>query len=99
MAVIYCEMILTCFRDGSACLAMADDGKKRIPLRRLPSGVDEFAYRNGQVVHRANECVRAVELLRALNDGTAPNNHWSSKFDPLSMRGRLSMDRLAIAGT
>lgn len=85
--------------DGSASLAMANGGRTHIHLRPLPANTDEFAYRNGQVEHRARECVKAVEMLRQLDAGAPLANAWKdSRFDLDSLRGRLDFDRLAIAG-
>lgn len=86
-------------RDGSACLAMRDNSKNQLPLRTPPEGADLFRFRNSQVEHRAKECVRAVELLRLLDQGSAPPNAMTSQFNAAGMRDRLDFSRLSIAGS
>ena len=64
-------------RDGSACLSYHLDSSVRrdVPHRRVSSGEDEYAVRNGQVRHRAREVSRTLDLVASLVQGGSKINN------------------------
>ncbi|OCT94473.1 hypothetical protein XELAEV_18012144mg [Xenopus laevis] len=93
-------------RDGSACATyhFADDDPTNAPLKevwvpfsKVEVGMKEFYLRNYQLHHRANECVRVIQILRDINAG-AVFNVLKSDFDLQALKGRMDFNNVAIMG-
>ncbi|XP_075460091.1 platelet-activating factor acetylhydrolase 2, cytoplasmic [Ascaphus truei] len=96
-------------RDGSACATyhfsdvapgpgLAPTLEVWVPFRKVDPGMKEFYLRNYQLHHRASECVRAVQLLRDIDAGTAESNVLYSDFHLQTLKDRIDLSRVAVMG-
>lgn len=69
-----------------------------LPFRKLKLGEKEFRLRNPQVHQRANECVRALRLLKEINSGTSVDNVLHKKQDLSMLKGRIDVNNVAVMG-
>ncbi|XP_071999809.1 platelet-activating factor acetylhydrolase isoform X2 [Engystomops pustulosus] len=61
-------------------------------------GADEFPLRFEQVQIRADECLRALDLLLDINAGKPVTNALPSKFNWLPLKDSIDVKRIAVAG-
>ncbi|KAG8580020.1 hypothetical protein GDO81_007088 [Engystomops pustulosus] len=61
-------------------------------------GADEFPLRFEQVQIRADECLRALDLLLDINAGKPVTNALPSNFDWLPLKDSIDVKRIAVAG-
>uniref|UniRef100_A0A4W4EPS0 Platelet-activating factor acetylhydrolase n=2 Tax=Electrophorus electricus TaxID=8005 RepID=A0A4W4EPS0_ELEEL len=66
--------------------------------RSLKLGENEFSLRNKQVKQRADECIRALELLIEINSGKSVDNVLLSQFDWSKMENCMDLCRIAVMG-
>ena len=89
-------------RDGSGhgSFTIEEDGRQEdIPHLAVPVDCNEYRVRHGQVQHRAEEIVRAVELLARLNRGEQVENCLLGGADLTMFHSRLDMEEnLFLAG-
>ncbi|KAG8451308.1 hypothetical protein GDO86_003504 [Hymenochirus boettgeri] len=94
-------------RDGSACAtyhftdpAQTDTPLQEVwvPFRKVEVGTKEFYLRNYQLHHRANECVRAMRILKDINNGVAIHNVLKSEFDLQAFKDRIDFSKVAVMG-
>ncbi|XP_068737677.1 platelet-activating factor acetylhydrolase 2, cytoplasmic-like [Montipora capricornis] len=69
-----------------------------IPYRRLQPSDDEFKLRNSQVHERADECVRAHNLLKKIHMGNFPPNLLNDTSVLQQLKGRLNLNKVAVMG-
>ncbi|KAM9316387.1 platelet-activating factor acetylhydrolase [Gastrophryne carolinensis] len=61
-------------------------------------GVDEFPLRFKQVKQRAEECIRALDLMLDINAGRPVTNTLHSDFDWLLLKDSMDVQRVVAAG-
>ncbi|KAM8953984.1 platelet-activating factor acetylhydrolase [Pelodytes ibericus] len=61
-------------------------------------GEDEYPLRFEQVQRRADECLKALDLLLEINTGKHVTNALPSDFDWLLLKDSLDVKRIAVAG-
>ncbi|XP_069584300.1 platelet-activating factor acetylhydrolase isoform X3 [Ranitomeya imitator] len=61
-------------------------------------GADEFPLRYEQVQKRADECLRALDLMLDINAGKPVTNALPSNFDWSLLKDSIDVQKLAIAG-
>ncbi|XP_062858120.1 platelet-activating factor acetylhydrolase [Trichomycterus rosablanca] len=66
--------------------------------RPLKTGESEFHLRNNQVKQRADECIRALDLLININSGKSVENVLQSEFDWLKLENSMDLCRIAVMG-
>ncbi|CAJ0600672.1 unnamed protein product, partial [Cylicocyclus nassatus] len=66
--------------------------------RPLKTGEREFPLRNKQVKQRADECIRALDLLFDINAGKSVENVLESEFDFTTLENGMDLCRIAIMG-
>ncbi|KAJ8397657.1 hypothetical protein AAFF_G00436560 [Aldrovandia affinis] len=66
--------------------------------RALKPGESEFPLRNKQVKQRADECIRALDILTEINSGIPVTNVLQSQFDWTTLENSMDMCRMAIMG-
>ncbi|XP_073688806.1 platelet-activating factor acetylhydrolase-like [Garra rufa] len=66
--------------------------------RPLKPGENEFPLRNKQVKQRADECIRALDLLFDINSGKSVENVLQCDFDFSTMENSMDLCRIAIMG-
>ncbi|XP_073712323.1 platelet-activating factor acetylhydrolase [Misgurnus anguillicaudatus] len=66
--------------------------------RALKLGEEEIPLRNKQVKQRADECIRALNILFDINSGTTVKNVLQSTFDLSTMRNSMDLCRIAVMG-
>ncbi|XP_076873576.1 platelet-activating factor acetylhydrolase [Brachyhypopomus gauderio] len=66
--------------------------------RPLKPGESEFPLRNKQVKQRADECIRALELLIEINSGKSVENVLVSQFDWSALKNCMDLCRIAAIG-
>ncbi|GAA6093807.1 platelet-activating factor acetylhydrolase [Tachysurus ichikawai] len=66
--------------------------------RRLKTGESEFLLRNNQVKQRADECIRALDLLININLGTSVENILRSDFDWSKLKNCMDLCKIAVMG-
>ncbi|XP_017575673.1 platelet-activating factor acetylhydrolase [Pygocentrus nattereri] len=66
--------------------------------RALKPGELEFPLRNRQVKQRADECIRALNLLIDINAGKSVENVLQSTFDWTTLENCMDLCRIAIMG-
>ncbi|XP_063079532.1 platelet-activating factor acetylhydrolase isoform X2 [Engraulis encrasicolus] len=66
--------------------------------RALKPGESEFPLRNKQVKQRADECVRALDLLVEINSGTCVENVLRTQFDFTTLENSMDLCKIAIMG-
>ncbi|KAL3890000.1 hypothetical protein ACJMK2_002307 [Sinanodonta woodiana] len=59
---------------------------------------DDFQYRNKQVHKRAEECVKVLNVLTALNDGRGIQNFLGFHFNTKQFKGKLDLSKAAMVG-
>ncbi|KAJ8275208.1 hypothetical protein COCON_G00098330 [Conger conger] len=82
-------------------LATPENGnleKKWMYYRSLEPGEREFPLRNEQVKKRADECIKALDILTGINSGSSVTNELESRFDWTTLENSLDMCRTAIMG-
>ncbi|KAF4800093.1 Platelet-activating factor acetylhydrolase 2, cytoplasmic [Turdus rufiventris] len=89
-------------RDGSAattysCTAGAGT-EEWIPFQRLPQGQKEFYFRNKQVHHRAQECMRALRLFQGIADGRTDPSILHQGWDLSVLKDNLDVTKVAVMG-
>uniref|UniRef100_A0A8C3U141 Platelet-activating factor acetylhydrolase n=2 Tax=Catharus ustulatus TaxID=91951 RepID=A0A8C3U141_CATUS len=89
-------------RDRSAattyfCTAQAG-AEQWIPFQRVPQGQKEFYFRNKQVHHRAQECVRALRLFQGIAGGRTEPNILHQGWDLSVLKDNLDLSRVAVMG-
>ncbi|XP_053317212.1 platelet-activating factor acetylhydrolase isoform X2 [Spea bombifrons] len=62
------------------------------------AGSDEFPLRFEQVQKRADECIRALDLLLDINAGKSVTNSLPSPFDWRLLKDSLDVGRISVAG-
>ncbi|XP_006815950.1 platelet-activating factor acetylhydrolase-like [Saccoglossus kowalevskii] len=93
-------------RDKSASatyyLHPSDEGtdlvEEWVPYERPVPGEDEFPLRSRQVNHRADECVKALNLLEQLNSGENITNMMDNECNFHQFKGRLDFSKIAVSG-
>jgi len=84
-------------REGSSCETFFMSGKEKIVLEHLPVSREAERYVRGtQVELRAEEIVRAVEMVVKINKGEKLDNVFGDYFGPLT--GRLDVDSMLLMG-
>lgn len=65
-----------------------------------PLGIqwDDYEYRNKQAHQRATECIRLLDLLIDINNGTSVRNFLGFHFSLKQFKGRMDMSKVAFAG-
>ncbi|KAG9347588.1 hypothetical protein JZ751_005158 [Albula glossodonta] len=66
--------------------------------KALQQGESEFPLRNKQVKQRADECIRALDILIQINSGSSVTNVLQSQFDWTTLENTMDMCRTAIMG-
>uniref|UniRef100_A0A8C2BAA7 Platelet-activating factor acetylhydrolase n=1 Tax=Cyprinus carpio TaxID=7962 RepID=A0A8C2BAA7_CYPCA len=66
--------------------------------RPLKPDENEFPLRNKQVKHRAEECIRALDILFDINSGKSVENVLQCDFDLSTMENSMDLCRIAIMG-
>ncbi|XP_036405963.1 platelet-activating factor acetylhydrolase isoform X1 [Megalops cyprinoides] len=66
--------------------------------RVLKPGENEFPLRSKQVKQRADECIRALDILAEINTGCSVTNVLQSQFDWTTLENSMDMCRIAIMG-
>ncbi|XP_073442664.1 platelet-activating factor acetylhydrolase isoform X1 [Dendrobates tinctorius] len=61
-------------------------------------GADEFPLRFEQVQKRADECLRALDLVLDINAGKPVTNALPSNFDWSSLKDSIDVQKVAVAG-
>ncbi|XP_018422311.1 PREDICTED: platelet-activating factor acetylhydrolase [Nanorana parkeri] len=61
-------------------------------------GADEFPLRFEQVQKRADECIKALDLMLDINAGKPVTNALPSNFDWLPLKDSMDVQRVAAAG-
>ncbi|KAK3093580.1 hypothetical protein FSP39_017690 [Pinctada imbricata] len=69
-----------------------------IPYQRIEP-LDDFQFRNKQVHHRAEECIKALDVLFALNNGDEVHNSMlGAHFNIKQFVNRLDLSRVSVMG-
>ncbi|XP_017311768.1 platelet-activating factor acetylhydrolase [Ictalurus punctatus] len=66
--------------------------------RPLKTGESELLLRSNQVKQRADECIRALDLLIDINSGKSVENVLLSEFDWSKLKNCMDMCRIAVMG-
>nr|XP_006626068.1 PREDICTED: platelet-activating factor acetylhydrolase isoform X1 [Lepisosteus oculatus] len=69
-----------------------------IYYRTLKQGEPEFPLRNKQVQQRANECIKALNLLTNINAGEPVTNALQLQFDWSRLKGSMDLCKTAVMG-
>lgn len=69
-----------------------------IQYHHLQESDNEFEFRNRQVHIRANECVRAHNILENIQSGHFPTNLFQENSILQQLKGRLDLKRVAMVG-
>ncbi|XP_078538819.1 platelet-activating factor acetylhydrolase 2, cytoplasmic [Lissotriton helveticus] len=98
-------------RDGSASATYfcptptggdeAPDGSAQeewVPFQKLHPGKKEFHLRNPQLHQRANECIRALQLLVEINSGTSVTNILQPSVDLSVLKEMVDLSKVAVMG-
>ncbi|XP_033099098.1 platelet-activating factor acetylhydrolase-like isoform X2 [Anneissia japonica] len=97
-------------RDQSACTsyylndvsltdAEPEYQKEYVDYLRVKDKTDEdFKIRNRQVNQRADECVRALDLLEKINEGEQITNFLGKEFDLSQFKGLLDLEKVSMTG-
>ncbi|XP_060773353.1 platelet-activating factor acetylhydrolase isoform X2 [Neoarius graeffei] len=62
------------------------------------TGESEFLLRNNQVKQRADECIKALDLLININSGKHVENVLLSEFDWSKLKNSMDLCRIAVMG-
>ncbi|XP_075194927.1 platelet-activating factor acetylhydrolase isoform X1 [Anomaloglossus baeobatrachus] len=92
------------FRECSSADGFQED-EVREPLeevwlyrRPLKPGEDEFPLRHEQVQKRADECLRALDLMLDINSGKPVTNVLPSNFNWMLLKDSIDVQKVAAAG-
>ncbi|XP_028858152.1 platelet-activating factor acetylhydrolase [Denticeps clupeoides] len=66
--------------------------------RALKTGEPEFPLRNKQVKQRADECIRALDILFTVNSGNMVENVLKTPFDWSTLENSMDLCRIAVMG-
>ncbi|XP_048106334.1 platelet-activating factor acetylhydrolase isoform X1 [Alosa alosa] len=66
--------------------------------RPIKPGESEFPLRNKQVKQRADECIRALDLLIEINSGSPVENVLRTQFDFSTLENCMDLCKIAIMG-
>ncbi|XP_076127838.1 platelet-activating factor acetylhydrolase isoform X2 [Alosa pseudoharengus] len=66
--------------------------------RPIKPGESEFPLRNKQVKQRADECIRALDLLIEINSGSPVENVLRTQFDFTTLENCMDLCKIAIMG-
>lgn len=69
-----------------------------VVYRQISIKKKEYAARNKQLHQRAQECIQALDLLEALNNGYTVNNVLDPFFKASKFKGTMDLSRAAVAG-
>uniref|UniRef100_A0A8C5MC20 Platelet-activating factor acetylhydrolase n=1 Tax=Leptobrachium leishanense TaxID=445787 RepID=A0A8C5MC20_9ANUR len=84
---------------GEPCEENGEDLEEVWLYNKTPKpGTDEFPLRFEQVQTRADECLKALDLMLDINAGKPVTNAISSNFDWLSLKDSLDVRRIAAVG-
>ncbi|XP_055728282.1 platelet-activating factor acetylhydrolase-like [Salvelinus fontinalis] len=66
--------------------------------RALKPGEIEFPLRNKQVKQRADECIKALDILIQINSGKKVENVLGTEFDWMTLANSMDLCRIAVMG-
>ncbi|XP_071019454.1 platelet-activating factor acetylhydrolase-like [Oncorhynchus clarkii lewisi] len=66
--------------------------------RSLKPGESEFPLRNKQVLQRADECLKALDILIQINSGKKMENVLGTEFDWMTLANSMDLCRIAVMG-
>ncbi|XP_029426957.1 platelet-activating factor acetylhydrolase 2, cytoplasmic isoform X1 [Rhinatrema bivittatum] len=69
-----------------------------LAFQKVQAGQKEFHLRKSQVHQRANECVRALSLMRDVNSGKAVTNILQTGFELSELKNSVDLDKVAVMG-
>ncbi|XP_066170769.1 platelet-activating factor acetylhydrolase isoform X1 [Sylvia atricapilla] len=72
--------------------------KEWIYYRKLKTGEEERCLRHKQVQQRAQECIKALNLILKINSGEEVTNVLHSDFDWSSLKDSVDTSRIAVMG-
>ncbi|XP_071404333.1 platelet-activating factor acetylhydrolase isoform X1 [Pithys albifrons albifrons] len=72
--------------------------KEWIYYRKLKTGEEERCLRHKQVQQRAQECIKALNLILKINSGEEVTNVLHSNFDWNSLKDSVDTSRIAVMG-
>ncbi|XP_033001472.1 platelet-activating factor acetylhydrolase isoform X3 [Lacerta agilis] len=72
--------------------------KEWIYYRKLKAGEDEVALRQQQVQQRADECVRALDLMLDINSGKQIVNVLPLSFNWMLLKDSIDVQKIAVMG-
>nr|XP_002189523.3 platelet-activating factor acetylhydrolase isoform X2 [Taeniopygia guttata] len=72
--------------------------KEWIYYRKLKTGEEERCLRHKQVQQRAQECIKALNLILKINSGEEVTNVLHSDFDWNSLKDSVDTSRIAVMG-
>ncbi|NXT18645.1 PAFA acetylhydrolase, partial [Syrrhaptes paradoxus] len=72
--------------------------KEWIYYRKLKTGEEERCLRHKQVQQRAQECIKALNLILKINSGEEVTNVLHSNFDWHSLKDSVDTSRIAVMG-
>uniref|UniRef100_A0A8C3JHY4 Platelet-activating factor acetylhydrolase n=1 Tax=Calidris pygmaea TaxID=425635 RepID=A0A8C3JHY4_9CHAR len=72
--------------------------KEWIYYRKLKTGEEERCLRHKQVQQRAQECIKALNLILKINSGEEVMNVLNSNFDWNSLKDSVDTSRIAVMG-
>ncbi|XP_065537859.1 platelet-activating factor acetylhydrolase isoform X2 [Lathamus discolor] len=72
--------------------------KEWIYYRKLKTGEEERCLRHKQVQQRAQECIKALNLILKINSGEEVTNVLNSNFDWNSLKDSVDTSRIAVMG-
>ncbi|XP_050171280.1 platelet-activating factor acetylhydrolase isoform X1 [Myiozetetes cayanensis] len=72
--------------------------KEWIYYRKLKTGEEERCLRHKQVQQRAQECIKALNLILKINSGEEVTNVLHSDFDWKSLKDSVDTSRIAVMG-
>ncbi|KAL2306951.1 hypothetical protein Nmel_004900 [Mimus melanotis] len=72
--------------------------KEWIYYRKLKTGEEERCLRHKQVQQRAQECIKALDLILKINSGEEVMNVLHSDFDWNSLKDSVDTSRIAVMG-
>ncbi|KAM6207880.1 platelet-activating factor acetylhydrolase isoform 1-T1 [Sarcoramphus papa] len=72
--------------------------KEWIYYRKLKTGEEERCLRHKQVQQRAQECIKALDLILKINSGEEVMNVLNSDFDWNSLKDSVDTSRIAVMG-
>ncbi|XP_020849593.1 platelet-activating factor acetylhydrolase [Phascolarctos cinereus] len=78
--------------------AVERDNKSWIPYRHLHSQDMEYPQRHKQVLQRAEECSKALNLMLDINDGKTVKNVLHSPFDLQQLKDAIDGKKIAVMG-